>query len=212
MSELSALAIGIISGIGGSSLIAFTLSYYNKRTLQSNTFTTIFKMLSEKEHWEARKNILKSYKKFIKNDEPDLSLFDEEHMRIVRSDFDQVGMLIYKEITKDKVGTKNLDQNRFGRSKGFIPKNLFLEGFAGSVINSWYALEYIIKFQRKHIYSDRSMLFFEQLFEDAKIFREFKSKLQEEREEDQDIMKKIERWIEDIPNKSSDEVEKIQNY
>ena len=65
---------------------------------------------------------------------------------------------------------------------------------------------------RIHQDPDRFMLFFEQLFEDAKIFREFKSKLQEEREEDQDIMKKIERWIEDIPNKSPDEVEKIQNY
>ena len=211
MEELYALAIGLISGLGGSALVAGTLSYYNKRILQSNTFTTIFKMLSEKEHWEARKNVIKSYKEFIAKDEPDMSLFDEEEMRLIRSDFDQVGMLIYKEITKDKVGKENLDRNIFRRSKGFIPKNLFFEGFSGSVINSWYALEYIIKFQRKHVYSDRFMLFFEQLFEDAKKFRNYKSTIQEKRESEE-LDTKIKRWIDDIPNLSPDKIEKIKNY
>jgi len=212
MEELSALAIGLISGLGGSLMVAFTLSYYNKRTLQSNTFTTIFKMLSEKEHWEARKSVLKSYKEFIKNEKPNMSLFDEEQMRIVRSDFDQIGMLIYKEIIKEQIGDDGLDHDTLGISKGFIPKKLFFEGFSGSVINSWYALEYIIKFQRHHINSDRFMLFFEQLFEDAKKSGEFKSKLRQEREENSKLVGKLEKWINEIPNQSPDEIEKIQNY
>jgi len=212
MSEASSIIIGIISGIAGSIIVASVLAYYNKRSLQSNTFTTIFKMLTEKDHWEARRNVLKSYKEFIKKEEPDLSLFDENDMRLVRSDFDEIGMMIYKKILKEQIGDKGLDKDTIGFSKGFISIELFLEGFSGSVINSWYALEYVIKFQREHFTSERYMLFFEQLFEDAKGYTKSKSKLRKDREENQDLITKLEGWISDIPNKSPDKVEKIQNY
>ncbi len=212
MSDASIIIIAIISGLSGSIIVASVMAYYNKRSLQSNTFTTIFKMLTEKDHWEARRNVVKSYKEFIKKDEPDLKLFDENYMRLVRSDFDQIGMLIYREIVKEQIGDKELDKNSVRWPKGFIDKDLFLEGFSGSVINSWYALEYVIKFHRVHVNSERYMLFFEQLFEDAKDFSNSKSKLRENREENPDLITKLERWISEIPNRSPDDVEKIKNY
>lgn len=212
MEELGIVGIAIISGIAGALIVSATNAHYQRNNLQVNTFTTIFKMLSDKEHWTARRNVLKSYQEFIKNETPDLSLFNEEDMRIVRSDFDQIGVMIYKKITKEQVGDKHLDENSIGFSKGFIPKNLFFEEFSGSVVNSWHALEYIIKFQRHHTYSERFMLFFEQLFEDAKDYRQYKSSLQKEREDDDKVRGKIERWIENIPNMPSSEVKKIKNY
>ena len=212
MSDASLIIIAIISGLSGSIIVASVMAYYNKRSLQSNTFTTIFKMLTEKDHWEARRNVVKSYKEFIKKDEPDLKLFDENYMRLVRSDLDQIGMLIYREIVKEQIGDKELDKNSVHWPKGFIDKDLFLEGFSGSVINSWYALEYVIKFGREHVNSERYMLFFQQLFEDAKEFQKSRSKIQEEREDNKEIREKIEGWFSDIPNRSPEEIEKIENY
>ena len=123
MNGLDIIGIAIISGIGGAVLVSTTNAYFQRRNLQFNTFATIFKMLSDKDHWTARRNVLKSYKKLIEKENPDLSVFDEEDMRIVRSDFDQIGVLIYKEITEDKIGKRNLDKNFLRMSKGFIPMN-----------------------------------------------------------------------------------------
>lgn len=76
MDGLGIVGIAIISGIAGALIVSATNAHYQRNNLQVNTFTTIFKMLSDKEHWTARRNVLKSYQKFIQNESPYSTLLD----------------------------------------------------------------------------------------------------------------------------------------
>jgi hypothetical protein len=196
---IETILIALASGLAGATIVALVNAYYQRKNLEFNTLTRIFDLLADKDHRDARKVVFKAFEEYVKGDKPNLIIFEkiEEDVEIVRSDYDQIGILIYKHI--DKAGKYTLNLNK--RGSGYVPKEVFFEAWAGSVVNSWFALEHFIEYQRGEKFSEkRFMLFFQHLASEALEFHKSKgsSKIQKLKEENKE---KLELWLKQIKDK-----------
>lgn len=171
---LDTIIVGVISGIAGSSIIAIVIWHYQRKNLEFNAITRIFDLLDNEKHREARKCVVNAFKTFVSNEKFDLSVFTaiEDKVEKVRSTYDQIGILIYGEIVLDSKGEP---KQKFLKSKGYLPEQVFFEAYSGSVINMWTCLEHFIKFHRGRKFSEkRFMLFFQYMTKEAKEFHKNK--------------------------------------
>lgn len=199
------LVVSIIS-VGTGIFVGFVSWRYQRKNLEFNALTRVFDILGNEEHRRARECVINAFLKYVDENESNLELFKviENKIEIVRTDYDQIGVLIYKHIDEDNLGDKNQDRGFFHTRKGYLPKEDFFEAYAGSVINNWCALEHFIESQKGTKFSDkRFVVFFNHLYIDAKRFQEKKgeSNVQRKYRENSD---KLSKWLKQIQDKKND--------
>ena len=178
--------------------------YYQRKNLQFNTITRIFDLLQNEKHRDARRCVFHAFEEFVKEEKPNFSLFEviEDKVEIVRTDFDQIGVLIYGNVEEED---GKLKVRRFGQ-KGYIPKDIFFQAYAGSVVNSWISLKHFLNYQRKTKFSLRFMVFFEKLAEEADEFQATinngsKTHMQKVQDENKET---LEKWLKEIKETNYD--------
>ncbi len=174
--------LAAFGAIGTGLLTAF----FHRKNLEYDSMLKALSILTNDKHRKSRSRIFKAFEKYLEGDETSLSLFKskeyKDDVELVRSDFADIGVLVYgeldyeivkEELSKDEKSMKHLDKQYrlpFTR-KGALTKNLFLSAYYGSVINCWYALEHIINYERVHNRDEHFMMNFELLFKDALRFK-----------------------------------------
>lgn len=161
-------------------------AFFQRKNLEYESMLKTLSILTNDKHRESRSKVIEAFEKYLEGNVNCLSVFKSDeyrkHVEFVRSDFADIGVLIYgeldyeivkKELKKDEKDLKHLDR-QYGipwTRKGALTKNLFLSAYSGSVINCWYALEHIINYERVHNRAEHFMMNFELLFIDALRFK-----------------------------------------
>ena len=162
-------------------ILVFAITWrYNSRNEEFRALMQVVPLLSDRKHRLARETMYNRYRDYCndKADYFDANYIDDstkmslkEATGIVRSDLEQVGVLIYKTLTLNDLEIENCDKTWKIFRKGFLSKNLFFNMFSGVVVSSWYALENKIRYDRDTIRGQTFMLYFEKLKIDAEKYR-----------------------------------------
>ncbi|EGG41078.1 Hypothetical protein Nlim_1884 [Candidatus Nitrosarchaeum limnium SFB1] len=143
------LVIGTFLGIGLTFVAILITRYYQKKEYDRKGMLRIYDILSNEPNKRIRRRLYEAYcTGKIDSDGKLLDFTYNEDIEEVRTVFGEIGSLV---------------------QYGYVPKNNFLDAYAGVIIKTWKALEKNIERERQLRGTHRYMDSFESLYKDAKV-------------------------------------------
>jgi len=150
-----------------SVITAFTIGiitwFYQRKNLEFNALLHIHELLNSEENRIARRYVIQRWENYIPEEIINEPKFQDLGKKVM-NDWDEIGILIYR-----KIDLKTKKPSIFG---GYVPKDVFLNGYSGSVVNSWIVLNDLRKKLSDEWGATHFKIYFEKLYEDALKFRE----------------------------------------
>lgn len=143
-------------------IVAVITWHYQRKNLEFNALLHIHELLNSDDNRIARRKVIERWNNYI----PEKIITEPEFQDLgkkVMNDWDEIGILIYR-----KIDLKTKQPSRFG---GYVPKDVFLTGYSGAVVNSWIVLNDLRIKLSAEWGSTHFKIYFEKLYEDAIEFR-----------------------------------------
>lgn len=148
---ITALIVGVITW------------HYQRKNLEFNALLHIHELLNSDDNRMARRKVFERWNNYIPEKIINESEFQDLGKKVM-NDWDEIGILIYR-----KIDLKTKQPSRFG---GYVPKDVFLTGYSGAVVNSWIVLNDLRIKLSDEWGSTHFKIYFEKLYDDAIEFRE----------------------------------------
>ena len=165
--QLPEIIIGVVSVGVGIAVVLVTIHFHQKN-LTFNAILRVYELLNNQENRKAREYIYRRWEnEYLPKKNVSLFNVDEfkEKALKVATDFDEIGVLIYK-----KIDLKTL-KTTASRYDGFLPRGVFLTAYSGAVVNSWVTLRDFLKKEAKERETKYFKRYFKRLYTDALVFR-----------------------------------------